>query len=99
MGCPSMSLPSRRLHSVKRRSNAPWRLTHRRPTTRLVSGRHPVFPRFAGADINALAVVHFHFDGLVTAVTAYIKTHVVTFFAQFPHRLVRNVALDFNVAT
>src|SRR6266404_2312548 len=64
----------------------------------LVSCRHPVLPRFAGPDIDALAVVHFDFDRLVTAVTAYIKTHVVTFFAQFAHRFVRNAALDFNVA-
>src|SRR5207249_8766944 len=63
-----------------------------------ISCRHPVFPRFAGPDIDALAVVHFDFDRLVTAVTADIEANVVSFLAQFAHRFVRNAALDFDVA-
>ena len=65
-----------------------------------LAGRcHSVLARFARADIDTPAVVHFNFDCLVAAVTAHIKTYVVTLFAQFAHGLVRNTALDFNVAT
>ena len=39
-----------------------------------------VFAGFAGADIDALAVVHLDFDRLITAVAADVETNVVTLF-------------------
>src|SRR5256885_17229002 len=47
----------------------------------------------------AWTVVHFPRDGRLSAVATHIKTHVVSFLAQFAHRLVRNAAFDFNVST
>ena len=64
----------------------------------LVSRRLAVFTGLTRADVNALTIVHFYFDGLVTTVAADVKSHVVTLLAQFPHRLVRDTALDFNVS-
>src|SRR5215467_816457 len=63
-----------------------------------VSCRHSVLARFAGADVNALAIVHFDFDRLITAVAADVETHVVSFLAQLAHGFVRNAAFDFDVA-
>ena len=47
----------------------------------LITGSHSVLARFAGADVNALAVVHFDFDRLIAAVTADVEAHVVSFLA------------------
>ena len=46
----------------------------------LVPRRLAVLPAFAGADINALAVVHLHLDRLVTAVTTEVEADVVALF-------------------
>ena len=71
--------------------------TNARPNNSVSSG-HSVFARFAGADINALAIVRFDFYGLITAVAADVETHVVPFLAQLAHGLVRNTALYLDVA-
>src|SRR5439155_19583168 len=71
--------------------------TNARPNNSVSSG-HSVFPRFAGADINALAIVRFDFYGLITAVAADIETHIVPFLAQLAHAFVRNAAFTFDVA-
>src|SRR5438046_9462944 len=42
--------------------------------------------------------MHFDFDRLITTVAADVETHVVTFLMQLAHRLVRNAALNLNVA-
>jgi len=39
--------------------------------------RHSVLAGFARADVNALAIMHFDFDGLVTAVAPEIEAHIV----------------------
>src|SRR5438093_180105 len=51
------------------------------------------------ADADPLHVEPFLLSGLINTLTTNIKPHVMTFFAQFSHRLVRNTALDFNVST
>ena len=42
--------------------------------------------------------MHFHFDGLITAVAADIEAYVMSFFTKLAHRFVRNAALEFDVA-
>src|SRR5438067_11610490 len=58
-----------------------------------------ILARFACPDVNALAIVQLYFDGLVTTVATYVKTHLVTAFFQFADDLVWDSALDFAVAT
>src|SRR2546429_6865690 len=58
-----------------------------------------IFARFARTDVNALAIVHLYFNGLVATVATNVKTHIVTTFFQFADDLVWDSALDFNVAT
>src|SRR5207244_10631512 len=71
--------------------------TNARPNN-LVSSGHSVFARFAGADVNAPATVHFDFYGLITAVAPDVETHIVPFLAQLAHAFVRNAAFNFDIA-
>src|SRR5207253_3804786 len=56
-----------------------------------------IFARFARTDVNALAIVHLYFNGLVATVATNVKTHIVTTFFQFADDFVWNSTLDFNV--
>src|SRR5438045_8701085 len=56
-----------------------------------------IFARFARTDVNALAIVHLYFNGLVATVATNVKTHIVTAFFQFADDFVWNSTLDFNV--
>src|SRR5438045_8836422 len=56
-----------------------------------------IFARFARSDVNALAIVHLYFNGLVATVATNVKTHIVTAFFQFADDFVWNSTLDFNV--
>ena len=49
-----------------------------------------VLAAFAGAEIDALAVVHLDFDRLVTAVATDVGTNVVALLFQFPHGFIRH---------
>jgi hypothetical protein len=60
---------------VSGQAGTPWTFLN------LIARRLAVFAGLAGADIDALIIVHLHFNGLITAVAADIETHVVSFFA------------------
>src|SRR5438132_14436334 len=75
-------------HSFKRRSDF---------LVKSVARGLAIFTRFAGADVNALAIVHLYFDSLVATVATNVKTHIVASFFQLANDFVRNSALDFNI--
>src|SRR5207237_4052346 len=64
----------------------------------LIAGRLSVLPAFARADVNTLAVVHLHFNRLISAVTAEVEADIVAFLFQFARGLERHAALEIHVA-
>src|SRR5205085_4234397 len=63
----------------------------------LIAGRLSVLAAFARADVNTLAVVHLHFNCLISAVTAEVEADIVAFPFQFARGLERRAASEVHL--